>query len=169
MQKFLLLLITFFSLQILNAATVTGTMVYKFNDYQGYKPDIGSEIHFVKLNKLNKSLIKDMNNFESSKIRYIISLYEKTDNSIFKEESTRIAKYLLNNLKDKPSTIVDGSGNFKKKLSSGRYMVIVKSRNRNFIGTVLEYRGLQCFYQINLKNNIDLNIITKVNYCEIKE
>lgn len=174
MKKFLFVSIMLLSVSIgMNAqrCTVQGVIRYFYNDYIGFQPDNGTEIHFIKYSSTHK--IPDRKKWDNyqdlvdkwimfKKYRQHLNLNESLELSEYKEEyedsiQTLGTLLLLETIdfEDKNlikySTIVDNSGKYSISVPYGIYYVWIKSKNRK-LATLLEYKNRQRMIRVNLKS-----------------
>ncbi|WP_162984539.1 hypothetical protein [Poseidonibacter antarcticus] len=150
---------------------ISGNMTYFFNDNYGFKPDTGSEVYFVKSNLIKESIINDIKMFKQYSVKDAIAKYSGERDQNFLKATDNIAKNFSINISElKPIIVtVDGAGNFKTKLPTGKYIIMTKSAHRDKTN-LLEISGMKSFKEVIVTKNKDLflNIKCKVEYCSIK-
>lgn len=137
---------------------VSGVVRYFFNDYIGYRPDLGATIQFIKKKDMDGEFDFTKYLEYSSYKSYAISYYticrkygenaaleftskfgfKKADLEKFKTlcDSLSIAYFELAMITDKTSsrycyeTLVDASSSYRIRVPYGEYYVIIKSKNR---------------------------------------
>lgn len=160
MKKILLVVLLFGISTCLNAqkCNVQGVIQYFYNDYVGFKPDVGSEIMFIKYSSTHKvpnrqkwetyqSLVEKWIEFGKSR-KYLdrskaleYSGYKQGDKDsiqalgaeLFLERITIEEEGLV-----KYTTVVGASGKYEISVPYGTYYILVKSKNRK-LATALEY------------------------------
>lgn len=162
MKKTNVLLILFFVSLIVSCkqepGTIKGVVTYYFNDYQGYKPDIGAKVFVTKINcdtiKEYLSVSKDVafvdelnairgikSHFSDylSKIKY----YAKDSIEYDKKEKLANAQFFnatKSVVNEIYKTSVDGTGRYSIDVPPGEYNVIVVSSGRQNLN-LLEING----------------------------
>lgn len=137
---------------------VTGAIRYHFNDYQGYKPDLGAEIRFVPVHAVDSIHLKEWRTFESkahSIIMAKISIKDLENDGIYMDSSKRSLFYgnygvsesdeaklmKLNTETLYPEyqtlenaaeyvALIDANGTYNLTVPRGKYYVLMKSKNR---------------------------------------
>lgn len=156
---------------------VQGVVRYFYNEYIGYKADIGAEVMFIKYNSKYKiPQIKNWINYQTLldnrrkylKYRKYCNVEESEKVSGFKEEYvdsilslSRILliekEKIINNGIVKYSAVVDGTGKYSLKVPMGTYYVLFKSANRN-LNTYLEKDNK--YYMIRVELNSPAKILS---------
>lgn len=172
-QSILITVFIFLSCEYITAQTcdVQGIVRYFYNDYIGYKADIGAEVMFIKYNsKYKVPQIKNWMNYQTLldnrreylKYRKYYNVEESEKNSGFKEEyvdsilslsrTLFIEKEkIINNGLVKYSAVVDGTGKYSLKVPIGTYYVLFKSANRK-LDTYLEEDNKYYMIRVNLNS-----------------
>lgn len=172
LKKIILILVVITSTLITDAQTTTckvqGVVRYYFNDYQGYKPDLGAEIYIVP--KKEKDTIPHYKNWVeyeeliNKKISYLkyheylpkieaerFSGYKEAYDSLITNNSficlsDRIA---IEDRLAKFTVIIDASGLYSIQLPYGTYYFLFKSKNRTR-GSVLEFQNRYYIKEIKI-------------------
>lgn len=150
---------------------VQGVIQYFYNDYFGFRPDIGAEVLFIKYSSTKKipkretwetyqGLIDKLIKYE--KARHYFDEATSEELSGFKKEygdsiQTLSAKLWLetteyeDNNMVKYSTIVDASGRYNISIPFGTWYVLIKSKNRK-LPTILENENRYQMIRVVLNN-----------------
>lgn len=172
-KKITLLIIAILGISSASAQTcnVQGIVQYFYNDYIGFRPDLGAEVLFIKYSSANKAPnIKKWNAYQDLFDKYFIyreymawhSEAESSKVSGFKKEYIDSLQTLgLELLEEtliyedknmiKYSTIVDASGKYSINIPYGTYYVLIKSKNRQF-QTALEAINRQRMFRVVLNS-----------------
>ncbi len=174
MKKFLFLVALIMATSMgLTAQTckVQGVVRYYYNNYIGFKPDVGAEVHFLKYSSKYKTPDKKKwdayQDLVDNWIKYkkYIKVFDKKKTeevSGFKREYNdslqklggllliETAEYESKNV-IKYSTVVDDSGKYSISVPYGIYYVWIKSKNRK-LPTLLEYENRQRMIRVDLKS-----------------
>ena len=157
---------------------ISGIVRFHFNDYQGFKPDLGANVFLVKTKYTNMKVkqFEDEHEEAYSKIfPYMMAKQNQTYKDIFDSDLRRICSYDENDkklyescsdslfhiyykLKEKSlaETFVDASGIYKfEKIPYGNYYIIFFSKNRKRL-SIYESDGRKMIIPIyiNKKNFI---------------
>ena len=168
---------------------VQGIIQYYYNDYIGYKPDIGAEVMFIKYSSThkipNRSKWEKYQNLVDKwiKFRYLRKHFNFNDalnkvglNECDKDTIQNLGVELANEKNNiieknlvKYTTIVDATGKYSITIPYGTYYILIKSRNRKF-PTVLEYENRYHMERVKLNSptqivSFDFDILR--NTCEL--
>lgn len=154
---------------------ITGTVRYKFNDYQGFKVDIGAVVYALPLEAIQNVVsyedIKKYEDLAEKKTQYLIALkeldgnktlafmashYYESDDKILEELDSKMVN-LIATLKEKKvnMALVDSSGAYTMELPYGEYFIVFKSKNRER-PTVSELTGRFHVEKVNLTTPVEL-------------
>ncbi len=139
--------------QITRYFTIRGVITYFYNDYQGYKPDVGAEIYILQLSLENKefnSIDTLLKRFREYSFYYLGIEIQSYGNSVNREDIERfnnidrITYNLCDSIKSSKyciKVVADGSGNFSRKVKKGNYFILIISKNATR-ATMTEARGM---------------------------
>ena len=143
-----------------NNVTIRGVVTYLFNDYQGYRPDVGANVFICPVPKSRGDTGKSMKvhisimGYELAKMRQqIIKLTNSessTDDVADFHKIDLATSRICDSLKESPGcikTTVDGNGNYSKQIKSGIYIVLIVSKNRTG-STLTECEGMIAIEQV---------------------
>lgn len=172
-KKIILLIIAILGINVVNAqkCNVQGIVQYFYNDYIGFRADLGAEVLFIKYSSTNKAPnIKKWNAYQDLIDKYIIyrkcmawfSEEESSKKSGFKKEYIDSLETLSMELLEetliyedknmiKYSTVVDDSGKYSINIPYGTYYVLIKSKHRR-LPTVLEAINRQRMFRVVLNS-----------------
>ena len=134
------------SINMLNAQNgkLKGVVQYQYNDYVGYKVDVGAEVYVVlKQNAPSLFDISKWNDYEKSAVASIkwwdylngpASTFPGLDADCVKQ-----LELLMEKIDD--IALVDNSGKYELELPYGEYYVIAKSKNRSRSFSITEKEG----------------------------
>ena len=157
---------------------VTGAIRYHFNDYQGYKPDLGAEIRFIPIQAVDSVHLKDWRDFESKAHRVImakISIQDLENDGIYMtpekcmlfysnygvDESDEAKLMKLNREILYPEyqalenaaeyvALIDANGTYNLTLPRGKYYVLMKSKNRTRSSYMTDITGCVHVEEVDL-------------------
>lgn len=155
--------------------TIMGSVRYKFNDYQGYKTDVGAIVYAVPVDALQGIVshedIKKYEDLAEKKTLYLMALNELDGNKTLAFMASNYSESYdktLENLDSKmfdliasiPSkkvnmALIDSSGIYTMELPYGEYYIIFKSKNRERM-TTSELTGRFHVEKINLNSTTEL-------------
>lgn len=142
-----------------------GAVQYKYNDYLGYKIDVGAEVYAYPLEKFSHiyTLWQEYEQLMKYKMRYLeYKEYNITDanrrsiSSFSKEREAKLDsvhnKLLSEYIKAKDEyvnlSLIDNSGKYSMSLPYGEYILVFKSKNRTRL-TLFELSGRLYFEKID--------------------
>lgn len=154
---------------------ITGSVRYKFNDYQGYKIDVGAVVYAVHVDALQDILsyddIKKYEDLAEKKTHYRMALNELDGNKTFASMASHYSEGYDNMLEDLDSkmfdfiasvpskkinmALIDSSGIYSMELPYGEYYIVFKSKNRERMMTS-ELTGRIHVEKINLNTPTEL-------------
>lgn len=143
-----------------------GTVQYKYNDYVGYKIDVGAEVYVYPLEKFSHifSLWQEYEKLVKCKMSYIkykeynisdanrrsLSSFSREDEAQFDSiESQLLTEYIKTKDEYVNVSLIDNSGKYSISLPYGEYIVVFKSKNRTRL-TLFELSGRITFEKINV-------------------
>lgn len=142
-----------------------GTVQYRYNDYIGYKVDVGAEVYVYPKEKFSEifTLWQEYNQLMKYKMSYLgygeynisnanrrsISGYSKErENKLDSITTHLIGKYTLAKDDYVNLSIIDNSGKYSMSVPYGEYIVVFKSKNRTRL-QLFELSGRLHFESIN--------------------
>lgn len=127
-----------------------GTVSYFFNENYGFKPDSGSEIWIWRSDQYPDFDANQLIDFLFGRIQ------------LTKDAERALASTLMRiqYAKDTLKASADGNGAFQRKLSPGRYYVLVQSAHRKNLN-LLEVTGKLSFHIVDIAPNEQANIDAK--------
>lgn len=159
---------------------VTGAIRYHFNDYQGYKPDLGAEIRFVPIQSVDSIHLKDWRSFESkahSIIMAKISIRDLENDGIYMDSSKRNLFYNNYGVSESDEAklmklnreilypeyqklenaaeyvaLIDTNGTYNLTLPRGKYYVLIKSKNRTRSSYLTDITGCVHVEEVDLSS-----------------
>lgn len=168
----------------LKNCNVTGAIRYHFNDYQGYKPDLGAEIRFVPVQAVDSVHLKEWRTFESkahSIIMAKISIQNLENDGIYMDSSKRSLFYGNYGVSESDEAkmmklnteilypeyqklenaaeyiaLIDANGTYNLTLPRGKYYVLMKSKSRTRSSYLTDITG--CVHV----EEVDLSLPTKI-------
>jgi len=157
---------------------ITGAIRYHYNDYQGYKADLGAEIRFIPKQAVDSIHISDWRKFESKAHGIImaeISIRDLENDGIYMDsskkslfynnygvsESDKAAMMELNTKVLYPEyqklenaaeyvALIDSNGTYNISLPQGEYYVLIKSKNRTRSSYLTDITGCVHLSEISL-------------------
>lgn len=164
---------------------LSGAVAYFFNSNYGYKPDVGAEICIVPLGEVNKLMkLSDFDKF--MRLSTVVSQYKEME-SMFPGQERKLAPYKkemadfgVNSMTEWESwsrtffqgmiqvegstsaikLSADGSGAFSRALVPGKYLVVIRSKNRKK-ANIVEIAGSLYTTQIDVKSDDQVNVGAK--------
>ena len=127
-----------------------GVVRYKYNDYLGYKIDVGAEVRIIEVhdakvvirtlwqkydelagNMMNYlSLKKEIDGLDDDAIRRLAKFTKENETELKELSSECLIQYIENKSIAPYMSLIDSSGKYSIELPYGSYFVFVKSANR---------------------------------------
>ena len=153
-----------------NNVTIRGVVTYLFNDYQGYRPDVGANVFICPVPKSRGDTGQSMRvhismmGYELAKMRQQMSKLTNSESSTddvanFHKIDLATSR-ICDSLKESPGCIkivVDGNGNYSKRVKPGLYIVLVVSKNRTG-STLTECEGMIAIEQVIASSNEEYDV-----------
>lgn len=158
---------------------ITGSVRYKYNDYQGFKTDVGAVVYALPVEALQDIAsyedIKKYEDLAGKKTQYLLAIkeldgnktlafmsshYYESDDKILEELDSKMVN-LIAALKSKKvnMALIDAGGTYTMELPYGEYFIVFKSKNRER-PTVSELTG-----RFHVEK-ILLNTLTELVECD---
>lgn len=157
---------------------ITGVVRYKFNDYQGYKVDLGATViavpveiidsvithreifSYQKLAERKTEYVRIQNDFKkeglSGDLANMVMSFSKADSERLEELDKKMFEaYVCAKSNKSNMALVDASGTFSMSLPYGEYYIVFKSKNRDR-GTASELTGRLHFKRIALTSTKEI-------------
>lgn len=159
---------------------VTGAIRYHFNDYQGYKPDLGAEIRFVPQQAVDSVHLKEWRKFESTAHSIImakISIQNLENDGIYMDSGKRSLFYGNYGVSESDESkimklnteilypeyqklenaaeyvaLIDTNGTYNLSMPRGKYYVLIKSKNRTRSSYLTDITGCVHVEEVDLSS-----------------
>ena len=131
---------------------IKGIVQYKYNDYIGYKIDVGAEVYAVSKQNAGDFNLTKWNDYEKT-VKTFIEYAEYLDEPIEGLSSLDLyckRQYEKISERFEEIALVDNSGKYELSLPYGEYYIFVKSKNRNRSFSLTDSEVLILVKEINL-------------------